>query len=351
MSWGRAYTAAADAAYMGTTILPRNVERVAPSAAPARVFLFPGQSSVGPASRVTGARGAPGGGAGSPIARVRYSAMRARLSTWTQRGARLRSNRDIQITVFLATQMYLAALDAEGVEAGSSLGLSLGEYSHLVHIGALDLEMRCGSSTSAAAATTRRRRGSWRRCWRWTTTPSRRSSATRGAYGPIAISNINAPTQHVIAGAEPAVSWAVATLEDEHAAHITIIERRVPMHSPHDGAGREGVRAGAGARAVATAGEALLAERHGAPIAHPTPGDFVAHLTRHVSEPVLWQRSVDAVVVGLPGRDVHRSRPRRRPAQHDGPRVAQRLAARALDAPEGIDPREHFAATVEALRA
>ena len=28
-------------------------------------------------------------------------------------------------------------------------------------------------------------------------------------------------------------------------------------------------------------------------IAGPSAGDFVSHLTRHVSEPVLWQRSID----------------------------------------------------------
>ena len=44
------------------------------------------------------------------------------------------------MTVFLATQMYLAALQAEGLQPIASLGLSLGEYSHLVDIGALDLE-------------------------------------------------------------------------------------------------------------------------------------------------------------------------------------------------------------------
>lgn len=35
--------------------------------------------------------------------------------------------------------MHLAALEAAGVTAAASLGLSLGEYAHLVHIGALDV--------------------------------------------------------------------------------------------------------------------------------------------------------------------------------------------------------------------
>ncbi len=41
--------------------------------------------------------------------------------------------------MFVANHMMLSLLQAEGVDAELSLGLSLGEYNHLVHIGALEL--------------------------------------------------------------------------------------------------------------------------------------------------------------------------------------------------------------------
>jgi [acyl-carrier-protein] S-malonyltransferase len=332
---------------MGTDILHRKPEDITAPSTPARVFLFPGQSSAGPDVLSRARRAHP---AAERIAdRARLVLGEARASEYLGAGGRLRSNRDIQITVFLATQMYLAAMRAEGIEAGASLGLSLGEYSHLVHIGALDLDDalrlvdergRCYDDAPAGimatvlavdhdtvAAVVDRAR----------------------AHGPIVISNINAPTQHVIAGAEPAVTWAAAALEDEHLAHVTIIERRVPMHSP-----MMAPVAAAFAPALARApwrvpSHAYLPNVGGAPIAKPTASDFIAHLARHVSEPVLWQRSVDRLVAAEPeaafievgpGGVVHNMMGR-----------AWRGVRRVrVDAPDQIDPREHFAATVEALR-
>src|ERR1700733_11260837 len=46
-------------------------------------------------------------------------------------------NRDVQIGVFLANHLHLCLLERAGVRGAWSLGLSLGEYNHLVHIGAL----------------------------------------------------------------------------------------------------------------------------------------------------------------------------------------------------------------------
>jgi malonyl CoA-acyl carrier protein transacylase len=170
------------------------------------------------------------------------------------------------------------------------------------------------------------------------------------AHGPIVISNLNTPTQHVIAGAEPAIAWAAATLEDEHLAHVTIIERRVPMHSP-----MMAPVARAFAPALARApwrvpSRAYVPNVSGEAIATPTAADFISHLTRHVSEPVLWQRSVDRLVAAEPeaafvevgpGGVVHNMMGR-----------AWRGIRRArVDAPDQIDPRDHFASAVEALRA
>src|SRR5690242_598417 len=48
-------------------------------------------------------------------------------------------NRDVQVGVFLANHLHMNLLEGAGVKASHSLGLSLGEYNHLVHIGALSL--------------------------------------------------------------------------------------------------------------------------------------------------------------------------------------------------------------------
>src|SRR5581483_10949012 len=46
-------------------------------------------------------------------------------------------NRDVQVGVFLASYMFSRRLAEEGLRPDASLGLSLGEYNHLVEIGAL----------------------------------------------------------------------------------------------------------------------------------------------------------------------------------------------------------------------
>src|SRR5215470_752086 len=48
-------------------------------------------------------------------------------------------NRDVQIGVFLAAYIHSERLAAEGIRSNASLGLSLGEYNHLVDIGAVSL--------------------------------------------------------------------------------------------------------------------------------------------------------------------------------------------------------------------
>ena len=95
---------------MGTHILHRNADRTSPESKTPKVFLFPGQSSAGPEMSVAGARVAHA--ATEPIADCARAVLGdERASRYlTERGATLDSNRDIQITVFLATQMYLAAL-------------------------------------------------------------------------------------------------------------------------------------------------------------------------------------------------------------------------------------------------
>src|SRR5687768_15241093 len=49
-------------------------------------------------------------------------------------------NRDVQIGVFLANHLHWRMLERAGITASYSAGLSLGEYNHLVHIGALEFD-------------------------------------------------------------------------------------------------------------------------------------------------------------------------------------------------------------------
>ncbi len=283
---------------MGTNILQRNPEHPAPlqgahtAPARARVFMFPGQSSAGPDVLSRARQAHP---AAEQVADLARSVLgEARASEYLDAALRLVDER----------------------------GRCYDEAPHGIMATVLAVDYETVSAVVSRAR----------------------------AYGAVAISNINAPTQHVIAGAEPAVAWAATTLEDEHAAHITVIERRVPMHSPLM-AGVASAFAPALSRAPWRAAAAdYVPNVTATPIAAPTADDFVTHLTRHVTEPVLWQPSIGAVLSARPDAMFIEVGPGG--VLHNMMARAWRGARRArVDAPEGIAPRDHFVAIVEALRA
>lgn len=310
--------------------------------------MFPGQSSARPDVLVRARQAHPAAG---DIARRAAAVLDpGDAAAWLNpAGARLASNRDVQAVVFLATQMYLAALAAEGVEAERSLGLSLGEYSHLVHIGALNFEEalhlvlergRCFDQAPAGMMVTA------------LAVDLDAVAAVVGqaaAHGTIVISNYNAPTQHVISGATPAVQWAAQTLEDDHAAHTTVIEERVPMHSPlmrgvAEVFGRILMRAPWRPPARVYRPNVTAAS-----IAGATAPDFVTHLTRHVSEPVRWHASIDAVVAESPEARLVEVGPGS--VLHNMVARAWRGVACARVDRDDVAPRQQLATMLEALRA
>jgi [acyl-carrier-protein] S-malonyltransferase len=314
-----------------------------------QVFMFPGQSSADPAmlSRALRIHSA-----------ARAVADRARLALGDTLASRyldgdrvpLDTNRDVQVALFLATQMHLAALQACGVDAEISLGLSLGEYSHLVHIGVLTLEdalilvsQRGALYEESAPGVMLAVLGA---------TEDVVAEVARGALprGRVVISNFNTPTQHVLAGDVSAVSWAAEQLEEEHGAHTMIIERRVPMHSPLMEDVAEKFRKCLDAAPWRAPARAYRPNVLGCAIDSPQPKDFVTHLAAHVSQPVRWRQAIedlasqypDATFIEVgPGDVLHTMLGKRW------------LAARraCTDVRVGIAPGDHFRATVEVLRA
>jgi malonyl CoA-acyl carrier protein transacylase len=263
------------------------------------VYVFPGQSSAQPDMIVEALRAHPAG------ERVRDAAHRVlgpgrAARYFDPAGTALACNRDVQIATFLATQIHLLGFAEAGVDAEASLGLSLGEYSHLVHIGALafddalhlvDERGRCYDDAPDGVMVTVL--GADRET-------VAKAVAGAQALGTVVVSNVNAPTQHVIAGARMAVTLAASILENEHGAHTIEIESRVPMHSP--------LMIGV-ARAFTTAlmaapwrspVRAYWPNATAAPLSPPTARDFVTLLARHVHEPVRWQASLDAILAAHP---------------------------------------------------
>ena len=205
-------------------------------------------------------------------------------------------NLDVQVGVFVANHMFLQAVEAGGVQADLSLGLSLGEWNHLVHIGAVTFQDALLAVKARGEAYDDGPRG-----WMASVQPIdfdelKEALEAVKDKGLIEIVNLNSPRQQVISGEEEAVQAAITLLEQDFYVQPEVIERQVPMHSS--------LFEGVGARFRRHLEEMdfempkrpYIPNRVGKVVADPTRELFVELLATHVHEPVLWRQSIDHIL-------------------------------------------------------
>lgn len=205
------------------------------------------------------------------------------------------TNRDVQVGVFLANHLHLALLEAAGVTAAWSLGLSLGEYNHLVHIGAISfadallLVERRGTLYDEA------RDGLMVSVFPLGAAAVEGAIAALGVGDRVAVGLYNSPRQQVISGERSAVERVLAHLEQEDYFDTTVIEPRIPMHAP--------CFAPTGERLAAVLEDVEISEPRGTYVPNvlgqlverASPRQIRSCLAAHVHRPVRWQASVDAM--------------------------------------------------------
>ena len=265
------------------------------------VFMFPGQSSRYPGMLDKLARLHPR--ADEVLAQADEALGRDLRGHYSEALAgAFERNVDVQLGVFIANHMMLSILQAEGVDAELSLGLSLGEYNHLTHIGALDFidALRLVKARGEAYdAGPRGYMASVQPLDLGTLEEVVASVRARG-LGVLEIVNLNSPRQHVLSGEQAAVDAAVAVLEDEHYVVPAIIERQVPMHASIFAPVGEALRPHLRRARFRSARRPYMPNRVGAPVLAATHDDYVAMLAAHVHTPVLWRRSIEHIVAAHP---------------------------------------------------
>ncbi len=209
-------------------------------------------------------------------------------------------NRDVQIGVFLANHMFLRTLERAGVRADLSLGLSLGEYNHLVHIGALDFRDAILLVEQRGLAYDAGPRGSMAVVQPLALDALVDIAARASAKGVVEVVNLNSPRQNVLSGDAAALDEALRLVEQETVAHAIVIDRQVPMHSSLFEPVRQAFRQALETRPFATPRHLYLPNRLGRFFGHPSREDFVELLAAHVCSPVLWRQSVDFVLQRRP---------------------------------------------------
>ena len=211
------------------------------------------------------------------------------------------NNQDIQIGVFLTNYLHARLLvEQTGLKPALSLGLSLGEYNHLVDIGALTFEDALRLVAVRGILYDFGPAGIMASVSPLPVEELKAVLASVRHHGPVEISNYNSPTQHVIAGNAAAVEAAIAILTEELFAVCTVIEHRIPMHtrifapvSDQFGPHLQSAKWSPVCRPYLPNVTADI-------IANPSRECFVDQLSAHVHSPVLWRQSIDAACVRHP---------------------------------------------------
>ncbi len=204
-------------------------------------------------------------------------------------------SQDIQTAVFLANHMFLEILESVGIKADLSLGLSLGEYNHLVHIGALGFEEALRLVEKRGQSYEAGPRGAMASVFRVQKEILEEIIRRIRPMGYVEISNHNSPQQYVISGESKVVFDVLRVLREEFSLMGVVIEERFPMHSSLFKAVGQGFRQVLEGAAFSSPWLPYLPNRLGRIIANPTRSDFIDLLSSHIYRPVLWQQSIDYV--------------------------------------------------------
>ena len=256
------------------------------------VFMFPGQSSRYPEMiEKLLTLGPRGGEILAHASDVLGRDLRAHFSP--RNGAMFARNRDVQLGVFLANHMYCESLRVAGVTAEFSLGLSLGEYNHLVHIGALGFEQALRLLEARGQAYERGPEGAMASVFPIAFDRLREVVERVSHCGQLEIAIHNTPQQYVIAGARRALEAALTVLEEEYFVQGVLIENRIPMHTRLFGPVAGAFRPALAAIDWGRPDLPYLPNVLGQVVTDPRPEQFVDLMSRHVCSPVLWRESID----------------------------------------------------------
>ena len=201
--------------------------------------------------------------------------------------------RNLQLGAFLANHMYLGVLRGAGVMADYSLGMGVGEYNHLVHIGALDFIQAIKLVEQRGLAFDEGPRG---------------AMATVGPVDPGALDRILmrvrhegevervvhcSPTRYVISGDTEAVKAAMRLFSDETYARARITNSRSPCYSSVMKAVGQAMRIQLEGAIFADPRLPYLPNRMGKLMVRPQREAMLDLLTAHIHMPVLWRHSID----------------------------------------------------------
>ena len=202
-------------------------------------------------------------------------------------------NRDVQIGVFLTNFIYARVLEAEGIRPDASVGLSLGEYNHLVEIGALSFRSALRLLDARGAAYDDAPSGLMMSVFPCQPDQVEEALAVGQLKGCVNISIRLGRNHFVFGGDASAVEASVEWLEEEAFAQSRIVDPRLPMHAQIFQPAAEAFGTALETAEWRETHAPYLSNVDGNFVENPSSTVFVNRLYRHVFSTVQWQRSVE----------------------------------------------------------
>jgi [acyl-carrier-protein] S-malonyltransferase len=194
----------------------------------------------------------------------------------------------------------MTALQAHGVDADTSLGLSLGEYNHLVHIGAIDFDEALKLVDARGRVYDGGPDGMMAALFPIDREDVEDILRRTADIGCIRVANYNSPSQFVVAGQSAAVQAAMDIAQDEFSIDPVIIEKKIPMHTPVFSSVAEALLPHLKQARFRSPVRPYISNVLGTYVNDATPERIIELLAQHVYSPVLWRQAIDEVVSRRP---------------------------------------------------
>jgi [acyl-carrier-protein] S-malonyltransferase len=220
------------------------------------------------------------------------------------------NNRDVQLAGFVTNHLYLLYLESRGWKATLSLGASLGELNHVVHIGALTFEQALRLVAKRGEAYDQGPPGE-----RAVLFPLKLSQAQALLKeSSLEVSGHLAPGVILVGGESQALHAFVESLSgspgdprrSDQAERVPAVTARflgvkLPIHSSHFREVGERFRKDLESAGLVSSRRPYLPNALGRLLPEATPEQLVDLLARQVSEPMWWRESLDEALKAQPG--------------------------------------------------
>src|SRR5262245_1162903 len=209
-------------------------------------------------------------------------------------------NREAQVGAFLANYMLARLLELEGIFADASVGFSLGEYNHLVEIGALGFTDALKIVDARGAAHDEGPSGLMLLVYPCAEGSVLNALTHARSLGPVDIAIRLSETHFVLAGDRGAVQLAGVWLEKQAHAKTQVFDHARPLHSAMFRPAAEQFLPVLERSAWQAPMTEYLSTTEGRLCTPASSREFIEMLFRHDFAPLHWARSIRLLLERFP---------------------------------------------------